>query len=432
MKILLCKPYWPYPYGENEHTYNRIWPPLCLANYAALLEREGHEVRILDAHALRIKPHDIKPYLEGFDKIFITSSTLDRWQCPNLDTSTFFETVRQIKESTDEVYVLGYHGTVAPEDVLTQTQAKAVIRGEAELTIPEICAGKDLSEIRGITYFNNDRIVSNPGRENIDLKTMPVPAFHLLDSSAYFYEILGKDFMLLEIGRGCKWSCKFCNKIMYEPVFRLKSIEQIKEEIRYVVERRGIKTAYFIDLEFLSRKSLVDEICDFLIEKGYDFQWCCQTRADSLDPDIVKKMKKAGCTLIHIGVESGIQKFLDLSGKHITQEKLKRGVELCKDAGIKTLAFFMFGLKGETAGDREETFRFAKTLNTDFVSFHKVYPYTAGNVYLPDVASNKTIDHYIFKAYLKYYLRKAYLMETDLFTLLRNFKLFVGRLATLA
>src|SRR3989338_3794519 len=106
-KILLIKPFWPYPYGKGEHTYNRIWPPLSLANCAAILEKQGHGVSILDAHALRLKPERIAPYVQGFDKVFITSSSLDRWQCPNIDITPFLETVQYIRGLTDEVYVMG-------------------------------------------------------------------------------------------------------------------------------------------------------------------------------------------------------------------------------------------------------------------------------------------------------------------------------------
>ncbi|MGE0268518.1 MAG: radical SAM protein [Candidatus Omnitrophota bacterium] len=431
MKILLIKPYWPYPYGKGEHTYNRIWPPLCLANCAAILEQRGHFVRILDAHALRIKPHKLKTHLMGYDKIFITSSSLDRWQCPNINMTAFYETVKVIKEHTDNFYIMGYHGTVDPVTVLENTGAMAVIRGGPEYIVDDICQDQELSQITGISYRENGHFKSNPDRGNFELTDLPVPAFHLLDIRKYFYEILGKDFVLFELGRGCNFGCKFCNKIMYEPKLRVKTSEQICKEIQVAVEEHGVKTAYFMDLEFLHYKAQVSRMCDFLIEKKYDFKWCCQTRADSVDPEILKKMKAAGCQLIHVGVESGTKKYLDLTNKHISPEKIKEGVRMCKQAGIKTLAFYMFGLKEESDSDRNETFQFAKELNTNFVSFHKVYPYLKSNVYMPDINFNKYIDRHIRKTYLKYYLRPAYLLSSNMLTLIRSFKLFVGRLITL-
>jgi radical SAM superfamily enzyme YgiQ (UPF0313 family) len=432
MKMLLIKPCWPYPYGKGEHTYNRIWPPLSLANCAAILERHGHTVKILDAHAQRIKPHQIKAHVPGFDKVFITSSSLDRWQCPNIDSTPFIETVLKIREMTDEMYVMGYHGTVDPVGMLNKTRAKAVIRGGPEYVVSDIAQNRDFSRIDGITYQDNGNVISNPDRKDFDLTNFPVPAFHLLDMKRYFYEILGDHFCLFELGRGCNFGCKFCNRIMYEPKLRTKSKQQVRNEIKVAVEDHGVRTGYFMDLEFLAYKPLVRDLCEFLIERNYDFKWCCQTRADSVDRDILDIMKKAGCELIHIGVESGIQKYLDMSGKNTTEKKLIAGMSLCKQAGIKTLAFFMFGFRGETPEDRERIFAFAKKLKPNFASFHKVYPYLKSDMYSENRDINKDIDNYVRKAFLRYYLRFEYIRQENILTLMRSLKLFLGRLVTLS
>jgi len=160
--ILLIKPYWPYPYSKGEHTYNRIWPPLSLANCAAILEEQGHCVTILDAHALRLKPEKIRPFVNGYDKVFITSSSLDRWQCPNIDITPFISFVQPIRDVTSEVYVMGYHGTVNPEKILDQTRARAVLRGGPEYIVSDIVQNKDFSRIDGISYQVNETMVSNP------------------------------------------------------------------------------------------------------------------------------------------------------------------------------------------------------------------------------------------------------------------------------
>jgi len=431
MNILLIKPYWPYPYSKGEFTYNRVWPPLSLANCAALLEKEGCKVRILDAHAQRIRPDKTVNFIKGYDKIFITSSSLDKWQCPNIDISTFLETVRCIKKLSDEVYVMGYHGTVEPEKILDLTEAKAVIRGEPECTVLEICKKNDLTEIEGISYRNNEIVVSNPDRSHIELKTLPLPAYNLLDIDKYFYEILGRNFALFEISRGCTYQCRFCNKVMYGKKLRTKSLEQIIEEVRIAIERYNVKTGYFIDLEFFSNREILDQICEFLIEKRYNFKWCCQTRPDSLDVGILKKMRRAGCRLIHLGIESGLQQFLDYLGKDITIDKIVRSVEICKQVDIKTLAFFIFGLPSETDKDRKKIFGFIKELNTDFVSFHRLISYKASEICEEIFDFDKDVSMFIRKAFVKYYLRLSYVWRLDPLALLSGLRLFWGRFKTL-
>ncbi|MFA5260131.1 MAG: radical SAM protein [Candidatus Omnitrophota bacterium] len=426
--FLFVKPCWPYPYSNGDHTYNRIWPPLALLNCAAVLEQQGHEAHILDAHALRLNLKQISSRLQGYDKIFITSSCLDRWQCPPLDVTPFLETVRIAKQGMEEVYVMGYHGTVDPEKILKLTEAKAVLRGEPEGIIRALGAGKPWADIPGLTYFSEGKIMSTQDGSNLDLHSLPLPAYHRIERRRYSYEILGKNFALFEFSRGCPYGCKFCNKTMYGSRLRTKSIQQIILEIRAAVEQYHYRTGYFFDLEFLADRCLAEAVCDFLILKRYPFRWCCQTRADSLDETILNKMQRAGCRLIHMGIESGQQKYLDLSGKNLRLDQAREAVRMCRSAGIQSLVFLLFGFSGETGQDRESALRFAKECDPDYVSFHKIYPYQEGTFYLPDLADNQDIDRFIRKAVLRYYLRPRSLSRMNGSAVLRSFRLILGRL----
>ncbi len=434
MNILLLKPYWPYPYNKGEYTYNRVWAPLCLANCAAILEKHKIKVKILDCHALRIMAKKVKDYLFGYDKVFITSSSLDKWQCPNLNLDTFLETTRCISSIIKECYIIGYHGTVEPERILDLTRAKAVIRGEPEFAVLEICQNNDLSKIKGISFKNNNRFILNPDRALIDLKTLPIPAYHLLDTKKYFYEILGKNFTLFEISRGCNYQCKFCNKIMYGKGLRAKSAKQVIEEVKTAIEEYNVKTAYFIDLDFLTNRKIVNQLCEFLIKKKYNFKWCCQTRPDSLDIETLREMKDAGCGLIHLGVESGIQQSLDYLGKNITIEEIRESVKICKQVGIKTLAFFLFGLPGETDEDRKQTFEFIKELNTEYISLHRISfykGYKGIDILQKNIKYEAAINKFICQSLLKYYLSPSYLYRIDISDVLGGLKLLWSRMGTL-
>ncbi len=428
--FLFVKPCWPYPYSKGDHTYHRIWPPLSLMNCAAVLEQHGHEAHILDAHALRLKPQQLFSRLQGYDKIFITSSSLDRWQCPPLDITPFLDTVRAAKQFTDEVYVMGYHGTADPDKILKLTQAKAVLRGEPEGRIRALGDGKPRPDIPGLTYFSKDKIMSTADGGHLDMRSLPLPAYHRIERRRYSYEILGNDFALFEFSRGCPYNCKFCNKTMYGPRLRTKSIQQATLEIQAAVEQHHYRTGYFFDLEFLADRDLAEGVCDFLISKHYPFQWCCQTRADSLDGTILNKMKRAGCRLIHMGIESGQQKYLDLTDKNLRLEQGREAVRMCRSAGIQSLIFLLFGFSGETAQDRESALRFARECDPDYVSFHKIFPYREGTFYLADLDKNRDIDRFIRMAILRYYLRPGPLRRMNGGALLRSLRLLLGRLKT--
>jgi radical SAM superfamily enzyme YgiQ (UPF0313 family) len=430
MKILLINPYWPYPYNRGEYTYNRIWIPLSLANCAAVLQKNGFDVKILDCHALRIKPASISDYAKGYDKIFITSSPLDKWQCPNIDISHFLQTVQYLKTLTEEVYLIGYHGTAEPQRLLNLTKAKAVLRGEPEETILEVCREEKLHKIGGISFADNGRIVSTSSRNLVDMKLLPTPAYHLLDFKRYFYEVLGRNFALFEVSRGCSFRCKFCNKIMYGEDARTKTREQVLEEIKQGVEAYGVRTGYFIDLDFLSNRTIAEEVCEYLISKKYKFRWTCQTRPDLLDADILKKMKMAGCQLIHIGIEAGFQRSLDYLNKNITVTEADRALKLCRKTGIKTLAFFLFGLPDETERDRAKALSLIKKMNPTLVSFHRLIPYKGADISCSEFMRDD-VNRFIRKAFFKYYLRPSYLWKLSIPTILTTTKLFYGRIKTL-
>ena len=315
MHILLLKPYCPYPYSRGEDTYNRIWPPLSMLNCAGILEENGFQVKILDAHAQRIIPKKVYKHIQGFDKIFITSSSLDRWQCPNIDISLFLDTVKEVRKNTSEVYILGYHGTLSPERILDDTKAKAVIRAEPEDKVLKICQDQRLGDIPGLTFRQGQEIISTKNSSPLDLNSLSIPAYHLINLNRYFYEILGERFALFEGSRGCNFNCKFCDKLMYPGPLRKKDSKKLIVEIKYLIEKYKIRSGYFIDLDFLSNIDTAVAVCEFLAEKKYKFQWSCQTRADSLNPGTLALMKKAGCRIIHLGIESGSQRLLDSSNR---------------------------------------------------------------------------------------------------------------------
>jgi len=419
--------------------HNRIWPPLDLLNCASVLEKEGFYVKILDANAERTPMDKIIEYSKNFDKIFVSSSSLDRWQCPNININPFLNLTKKMRKGN--LFVMGVHGTIRPREILELTNAKAVMNGEPELTVLDICKGKSLSKIRGISYSRNKGIISTKKRGPIDLNRLPLPAYHLLNPKRYYYDLLGKNLAILEASRGCPFSCIFCLKEMYGSKYRKKSAKNLIKEIDYLVKKLDIKNIYFMDLEFTINKGLVDKLCNHLIKERYNLRWCCQTRADSVDMQLLRKMKKAGCALIHYGVETGSPRIMNVINKGIALEKIQNGVRLTKKAGIETACFFMFGFPTETRKDMEKTVKFAKELNPTYASFHVATPYPNTAFYRYNKTDELFSEAYTKehsavylkgmadKAFLSFYLRPNYiigrLFSANLKSSFNQFKLFL-------
>ncbi len=427
MKALLLKPCWPYPISREESTYNRIWPPLSLAYSASLLEEARIGAQILDAHAERLSGERMAGRLRGFDKIFITSSDLDRWLCPNLNLTPVVEAARLAKEVCPEVYLMGQHGTVNPEAMLRLTGVRAVIQGEPEFAVRDLCLTDRIETVKGVTFLSNGETVSTPARPLTALDQLPLPAWHRLPLDRYRYELLGDRFMLVETARGCPFRCTFCAKdVMYGPGLRRRSLDRVLVEIDAAVRDHGVRAIHFYDLEFLVNRRYVEQLCDALIERPYRLHWCCQTRVTDVDEKILAKMKRAGCRLIHFGAESGSQRILDQTLKKATLADAQRAIQLTKRAGIETLCFFMLGFEGETSEEMRATIRFAKELNPTYVSFHvasphdEIDPHPAGSQrFLALPPADQSFDPSL-KRQVRRYIRKFYFSPSVLLTHLRQ------------
>lgn len=440
MKILFINPSWEGTFSAKGNRFNRPWPPLDLLNCAALLEKEGIKTHLIDARANPIHIEQIAHIAAGFDKCFITSSPIDRWQCPNIDLDPFLKLIHTLPK--EELYVMGTHCTVCPDEMLDQTKASAVIRGEPEFTVLDICRNKPLRDVDGITFKDNGSIIHNRDRTLLSLDDLPLPAFHLINVRDYRYEILGNDLLLFEGSRGCPYPCIYCQKTMYGRQYRMKSPERLFEEIVYGIEKFHAKSAYFIDLEFTLKRDFVVELCNKIIHKNISFRWTCQTRADTVDIDLLKLMKRAGCRLIHFGVETGSERIMEIIGKKIHLAQIEHGVSMAKRAGIDQACFFMFGFPTETEEDRRKTVAFAKTLNPTYASFHKATPYPGtplfemvGDHYRVSFFQseaedhetdllNKTIRHALSGFYLRWqYVYRNILMGNP-FNLISKLRLF--------
>lgn len=450
MKALLVNPFQVERVHRKGRIYNRTWTPLDLANCAALLEREGVEAAILDANAEQIGPQEVARRARGFDQVFITSTSLDRWQCPHLDINPFLKTVQALNQVAPEVYVLGSHGTVKPREMLAETGARAIVRGEPERTVADLAARRPLAEIRGITYRDGDRVVGNPDQVPLKLDDLPLPAFHLLPMHRYHYEVLGSRFALFEMSRGCASKCTFCLLKTYGDGVRKKSVDKLLQEVEHAIQNFGVKTAYFIDLEFTVLRKQVVEFCSRLIAKAYDFTWCCQTRLDLVDDELLALMRRAGCRLIHCGVEAGSDDILRVVDKDITMREIEQGMRRIHAAGIETACFFIMGFPESDRREMDNIVRFAKKLNPTYALFHIAAPYPGTKLYeqVKNDPNFRFSDGTLFpeaiegvnftladlkamtrKAYLDYYLRPSYLWgrlsKGELRALASQFNLFL-------
>lgn len=437
MKILLINPPQATLYPQ---------PPLGLAMVAAVLEKNGYLVKILDLPVLGFSENSLSTVVrqEKPDVVGVTAMT------PTINSAVSI--VEKVKECDSNITVVlgGAHATILPEETLKSIpEIDVIVRGEGEQTILELVKvldeiSGDINQISGVTYREGASIKSTPLRPPIlELDALPFPAFHLLPIRRYrLHPPFGRRSPVMPIitSRGCPYRCVFCSKSVFGKKYRSNSPAYVVDEIRLLNEKFGVKEIKFYDDVFTLDRKRIIAICRLLKEQGIDIPWTCETRVNLVASELLEVMKDSGCYMIEYGVESGNQRVLNSLKKDITLEQTIKAFKLTHEAGIETVAYFMIGSPQETSETIQETVEFAKKLDPDFVQFSITTPYPATELYslaLKDGHVPEKWDEYVYadlksvdspgfgtktlsreelrawnkKAYMSFYLRWRYVWK---------------------
>ena len=367
--------------------------PLGIMLIASILENNGYEVEILDTLIADFKPQkigDVKYYGMPWEKIKekIKQCKPDIVGITNPFTAQVDNAIKVseiVKEIDTEIPTIvgGPHVSVRATQFLKDAKnVDIAVLGEGEYTMLDIMKyyeGKqDISEIQGIIYRKGDTVTLNPKRPFIkNLDELPFPAYHLVDMEKYLNpkriryrstKYLREISMITS--RGCPFNCVFCSIHLHMgKVWRAHSKEYVVKHIEHVVNNYGVEHIHFEDDNLTLNIKRFESILDGLIEKGIKFSWDTPNgiRSDRLTMDLLKKMKKTGCTNLIIGVESGDQFILDnVIDKHLRLEDVIKMAKMCKELNIPLTAFYVIGFPGEKKENIKRTAEFALMLRKDY------------------------------------------------------------------
>jgi anaerobic magnesium-protoporphyrin IX monomethyl ester cyclase len=344
-------------------------PPLGLLYIGAVLEKAGIDVRIVPADIKKMTWKDVAKDISDYgpDFIGVTSTTENRFQS--------FELIGQIKKAFPQALTVlgGPHASMAAEDCLSHIpELDLVVRGEGEETMIELCrwheAGKDpqgLDSIAGISFRKNGALHSNPPRPVIkNLDSLPYPAFHLVPFEEYDFKfpVPGKgELPAVNImsSRGCPFNCNFCaTPINWGRNVRMRSPENVVDEIEGLIERYGAKVIFFFDDTFNVNTKRVERICDLIIERNLDIYWKCDVRVDLIDKPLLTKMKQAGLFHLSFGLEAGSERVRNqVIGKQVDVEDFHNLVKWCQELEIVPNVFFIYSHPTETWEEAQETIK---------------------------------------------------------------------------
>jgi len=369
-----------------------VFPPIVMASVAAVLEKKGHAVSIIDAPTEgweNLLELDATKYRVGLSAETI-EARISQWK-PDLViveipfsgwSKTAYEVVSIAKKARKNITValFGLHPSSRPQDCLENAEVDFVVVGEPELTIAELVEAleqnkTDFGGIAGLGFKVKGKAVLNGKRAVIeDLDTLPLPARHLLPMNVYAEAVkqnplrgeVNKPYTIVVTSRGCPFNCVFCtHSIVWGKQWRPRSPKNVVDELEHVIKTYGIKQVDFADDNMTWDRQRMAEICDLIVERGLRFEWFTPNgvRADTLDEALLRKMKKAGCRKIRVAPESGVQRVVtEIAKKNLDLKKVEDAVVACKRVGIKVGCFFVMGLIGETKADIEATIQYAYKL----------------------------------------------------------------------
>lgn len=375
MKVSLISPKW-----------NRMvnsYPPLGLAYLAAVLEREGHEVR---AHDFGLYPN--VPLTEQMEAVADFGPQLVGITAMTNTYHAVAETAKSARERTGcPVVIGGPHATVFPERVTREVFVDYLVYGEGEETLTELVGAleaegprpsdRTLSAIKGLCYERDGGVQCNPERPLIrDLDDLPFPARHLFDLKAYpLYTPDGERMVTVLSSRGCPYNCSYCFKGIVGRTYRQRSPDGIVAELHQIISQYGIANIYFIDDLFTMNRERLKVIAQRIIEENLNIRWQCLGRVDRVDPEVLDLMHRSGCRQIHYGIESGNDEILRAVGKRITKEQVRQAVAWTARTGIRSKGYFMLGLPGDTEATMRQTIGFAAELDLDDAMFSLTTPF---------------------------------------------------------
>jgi len=382
MRIVLVHPAgsnWIPGRKDITATANRM-APLGLLSIAAYLEREGHKVFVHDclgpqavagtAENVALILRD-NPDLVGFSAT--TSGFLDAW-----------ETAAALKAACPEVRTVfgGVHVSALGGSLLECfDHIDYLVPGEGEATLASLAAGESPAAVDGLIWKEGKRAVANPLRAPLpDLDSLPFPAYEKLAGFPRGYNLplfsyIGFPGATMITSRGCPYQCSYCDRSVFKRGYRANSSAYIYDHMQYLRTRFGIRHINIYDDLFTADRPRIAELCGLLSGRPLGMQFNCAVRVGHTDRELLKMLKRAGCLMVSLGIESADPEMLRRHKAGVTLEEVRETVVQIHTEGLRAKGLFMMGLPGETEESIRRTSDFVLSLGLDDMNMAKFTPF---------------------------------------------------------
>jgi len=387
-------------YQDLSKDFSAVDPPFWAALTAGYLRKNGFNVDILDSGGLNLDEKETAEKI--IEKNPLYTGVIVYSQQANVCTPIMVG-VRKVckeikrKDPDRKIIISGWHPSALPKRTLDDEDCDFVIEGEGFYTIKGLLQGDNYEKIPGLWWMENGETCNTKRPENVKNLTTELSdvAWDLLPFNRGIYRTFNwlalNDMKTrtkcasLQTSLGCPYNCSFCaiHATFSEKKIRYWKPEWALHQIDILVKEYGVKHINFNDEIFTINPKHYLPIAEGLIKRDYDLNMCAFARVDSIRPDHLPILKKAGFNWFKLGIESSSEKILkNVTKGNFTEDDVRKVVQYTKDAGISLCANFMFGLPGETYETMQETLNLATELNPEFPSFFATMPIPGSDLYL--------------------------------------------------
>lgn len=398
-------------YGKLRSSLSGVEPPLWCALIASYIRENGYTVKIIDAEAENLSPKqtaqkisDYNPILVG---IIVLGSNPSASSTPKMTVTR--DILTELKKTSPHIKTVlgGLHPSALAELTIKEEDTDFVCQGEGFYTILQLLdllyanlySNEKIEEykIDGLWYRKEGKIISNPPARLIkNLDDLPIAAWDLLPMDRYrshnwhcLHNLEDrKNYAVIYTSLGCPYNCSYCNiHALYngKPGIRYRSPEKVIEDIDILAKNYGVKNLKIIDELFALKEERVVKICDLITEHGnklnYKLNIWAYARVDTINNNMLKKMKSAGINWLAYGFESASGEVRKGVSKKFDQEKIRDVVKMTHSEGINIIGNFIFGLPDDDLKTMRETLDLAKELNLEYVNFYIAMAYPGSELY---------------------------------------------------
>jgi len=373
MKIRLIEPAAP-----GMHVYSKVLlPRLGLPMIGAALNDQGHDALVYCQQMAPIDWEDV----ESADLVGISTTT---------STATAgYGFADRLRALSVPVVIGGSHVTFMADEALAH--ADYVARGEGgEALMFELIemleGGRAPETIRGLSYTGADGPVHNELRERLaDLDELPFPDLDL---------IVGHERLQttpIMTSWGCPFACNFCSvTAMFGRRYRIRSAESVIAEI----EAKRPQRIFFYDDNFAADRKRLKRLLEMMIERDLVIPWTAQVRTDvARDPELLDLMRRSGCHIVYLGLESVDQATLDAYDKAQTVAEIVESVDTLHTYDIRSHGMFVLGADTDTAQTVRDTVTFCLDHHIDTVMLNILTPLPGTQQFAQLEADGRIFDH---------------------------------------